>query len=158
GHGSYGENHTHSGSAHVLQGPEGHLIFENAKGQADPISADQLSVLLRQHHIPAIVLNACQSAMVDEGAKDPFASVAAALLKAGIRSVVAMAYSLYVSGAQEFLPAFYRDLFRTGSVAQAARSGRQRMLKENGRVCAQGRYPLDDWLVPVVYQQEPFDF
>ena len=23
---------------------------------------------------------------------------------------------------------------------------------------ARGRYPLDDWLVPVVYQQEPFDF
>jgi hypothetical protein len=158
GHGSYGVNHAHSGSPHVLQGPEGRLIFEDAKGQPAPISAEQLSVLLRQHHIPAIVLNACQSAMVDEGAKDPFASVAAALVKAGIRSVVAMAYSLYVSGAQEFLPAFYRDLFRTGGVAQAARSGRQRMLQQKGRVCAQGRYPLDDWLVPVVYQQEPFDF
>jgi len=117
-----------------------------------------LSVLLRQHHIPAIVLNACQAAMVDQGAKDPFASVAAALLKSGIRSVVAMAYSLYVSGAQEFLPAFYRDLFRTGDVAEAARAGRQRMFQQKDRVCARGRYPLDDWLVPVVYQQEPFDF
>jgi len=96
--------------------------------------------------------------MVDQGAKDPFASVAAALLKSGIRSVVAMAYSLYVSGAQEFLPAFYRDLFRTGDVAEAARAGRQRMFQQKDRVCARGRYPLDDWLVPVVYQQEPFDF
>ena len=34
-----------------------------------------------------------------------------------------MAYSLYVSGAQEFLPAFYRELFRTGSVAQAVARG-----------------------------------
>jgi tetratricopeptide (TPR) repeat protein len=158
GHGSYGVNPATFGGPLKLQGPEGQLIFEDDQGQPDPITADQLSVLLRQHHIPAIVLNACQSAMVDQGAKDPFASVAAALLKSGIRSVVAMAYSLYVSGAQEFLPAFYRDLFRTGDVPQAARGGRQRMFQQKQRVCAQGRYPLDDWLVPVVYQQEPFDF
>ena len=84
----------------MLQGPEGQLIFEDDDGKSDPITAEQLSVLLRQHHIPAIVLNACQSAMVDQGAKDPFASVAAAILKSGIRSVVAMAYSLYVSGTR----------------------------------------------------------
>ena len=158
GHGSYGVNPAPSGGPHMLQGPEGRLIFEDDQGNPDPITAEQLSVLLRQHHIPAIVLNACQSAMVDQGAKDPFASVAAALLKSGIRSVVAMAYSLYVSGAQEFLPAFYRDLFRTGNVAKAARAGRQRMFQQKDRVCPRGRYPLDDWLVPVVYQQEPFDF
>src|SRR5271157_4867387 len=158
GHGSYGQAHAPSGGPHMLQGPEGRLIFEDDEGKPDPITAEQLSVLLRQHHIPTIVLNACQSAMVDQGAKDPFASVAAALLKSGIRSVVAMAYSLYVSGAQEFLPAFYRELFRTGDVAQAARAGRQRMFQQKDRVCVVGRYPLDDWLVPVVYQQEPFDF
>ncbi|MGA2700591.1 MAG: CHAT domain-containing protein [Isosphaeraceae bacterium] len=158
GHGSYGQAHAPSGSPHMLQGPEGRLIFEDDQGNPDPITAEQLSVLLRQHHIPAIVLNACQSAMVDQGAKDPFASVAAALLRSGIRSVVAMAYALYVSGAQEFFPAFYRELFRTGDVAQAARSGRRRMFQQKDRVCARGRYPLDDWLVPVVYQQEPFDF
>ena len=123
GHGSYGLNPPTFGGAHMLQGPEGQLIFENEQGKADAITAEQLSVLLRQHHIPAIVLNACQSAMVDQGAKDPFASVAAALLKSGIRSVVAMAYSLYVSGAQEFLPAFYRDLFRTGDVARNRQRG-----------------------------------
>ena len=157
GHGSYGQAHAPSGSPHMLQGPEGRLIFEDDQGKPDPITAEQLSVLLRQHHIPAIVLNACQSAMVDQGAKDPFASVAAALLKSGIRSVVAMAYSLYVSGAQEFLPAFYRDLFRTGDVAQAApRAGSG--CSSRRTASARGRYPLDDWLVPVVYQQEPFDF
>ena len=134
GHGSYGQAHAPSGGPLMLQGPEGQLIFEEDDGKPDPITAEQLSVLLRQHHIPVIVLNACQSAMVDQGAKDPFASVATALLKSGIRSVVAMAYSLYVSGAQEFLPAFYRDLFRTGNVAQAARAGRQRMFEQKNRV------------------------
>jgi len=32
--------------------------------------------------------------MIDEHAKDAFASVAASLLKAGVRSVIAMSYSL----------------------------------------------------------------
>ena len=26
------------------------------------------------------------------------------------------------------------------------------------RVCARGTYPLEDWLVPVLYQQDPPDF
>jgi hypothetical protein len=68
-----------------------------------------------------------------------------------------MAYSLYVSGAEEFLPAFYRRLFETGNMAEGMQTGRQAMLEQDGRVCARGRFPLADWLVPVVYQQEPPD-
>ena len=70
--------------------------------------------------MPGVVLNACRSATHEEDAEDPFASVAAALLRAGTRSVVAMSYSLYVSGAQQFLPAFYRRLFERGSFAELA--------------------------------------
>ena len=157
GHGSYGQAHAPSGSPHMLQGPEGRLIFEDDQGKPDPITAEQLSVLLRQHHIPAIVLNACQSAMVDQGAKDPFASVAAALLKSGIRSVVAMAYSLYVSGRRSSSP----PSTATCSVPATWRRPRARAgsgCSSRRIASARGRYPLDDWLVPVVYQQEPFDF
>jgi hypothetical protein len=68
-----------------------------------------------------------------------------------------MAYSLYVSGAEEFLPAFYRRLFETGNMAEGMQTGRQAMLAQAGRVCARGRFPLEDWLVPVVYQQDPPD-
>ena len=32
------------------------------------------------------------------------------------------------------------------------------MLAHKLRVCARGRYPLQDWLLPVLYQQDPFDF
>jgi tetratricopeptide (TPR) repeat protein len=105
-----------------------------------------------------MVLNACQSGMLDTKAGDAFATVATALLQSGMRSVVAMAYALYVSGAQVFLPAFYQRLFEAGSVAEAVRAGRQEMLAHKDRVCARGRYPLEDWLLPVLYQQEPFDF
>src|SRR5580658_533935 len=157
GHGAYG-NGVGEYSRHMLQGPQGSLIFEDANGEPDPKSARDLSALLYEYAVPAVVLNACQSAMMDTKAGDAFASVATALLQSGMRSVVAMSYSLYVSGAQVFLPAFYRRLFEVGSVAEAVRAGRQEMLAHKDRVCARGRYPLEDWLLPVLYQQDPFDF
>ena len=158
GHGSYGDGLQGQDHTHTLRASEGVLVFEDEKGAPDPITAEQLSSLLREHAVPAVVLNACRSAMLDEAAADPFASVATSLLRAGMRSVVAMAYSLYVSGAQQFLPAFYGRLFDEGSMAEAARSGRQQMLACRDRVCARGRFPLDDWLLPVLYQQQPLDF
>ena len=93
--------------------------------------------------------------MIDSQAKDPFASVAAGLLKAGIRSVVAMGYSLYVSGARAFIPVFYERLFSTGRVSEAVRAGRGNMLRRSERDCIVGKLPLQDWTVPVLYQQLP---
>ena len=66
-----------------------------------------------------------------------------------------MGYSLYVSGAQQFVPAFYKRLFFSGSVAEAARAGRQAMRAAPNRACLRGEFELQDWLVPVVYGQEP---
>lgn len=148
GHGGYLEEiGTVSGDRHRLRGPQGHLVFETAGDfDPDPIPADRLSQLLREHNIPAAVLNACQSGMVDDAADDAYASVAASLLRAGVRSVVAMSHAVMVSGAQEFVPPFYGRLFGTGSLAEAARAGRREMLAHPERVCARGRFPLQDWL------------
>ena len=157
GHGGYG-NAARTAATHSFQGPLGQLVFEKEDGTPDLITADVLGALLREHRIPAVVLNACQSAMIDEQAEDAFASVASSLMRTGIRSVVAMSYSLYVSGAQEFLPAFYRRLFESGSAQEAVRAGRQQMFRQQERICARGTYPLQDWLVPVVYAQEELDF
>src|SRR5579883_1863160 len=160
GHGAYRPNAPIPGSGNILmRATDAQLLFEKADGSKDPIEASTLSALLRERAVPTVVLNACRSAAIDERAADPFASVAAALLKAGMRSVVAMAYALYVSGAQQFLPAVYRTLFESGNLASAVRAGRQMMLRYPDRVCARGTFPLEDWLVPVVYQQaEPLDF
>ena len=155
GHGAYGGSQF---APHQPQSPTGCLIFENAWGEPDAKSAREISALLREHAVPAVVLNACQSATLDVRAEDAFASVATALVQIGMHSVVAMAYCLYVSAAQVFLPAFYRRLFEAGSVAEAVRMGRHDMLAHKDRVCARGRYPLEDWLVPVLYQQNPLDF
>ena len=158
GHGGFGAPFGSGGGPYTLHGPQGRLIFEAADGRPEPVEAEKLGELLREYRIPLAVLNACQSGKVDERAEDAFASVAASMVKAGIRSVTAMGYSLYVSGAREFLPAFYRRLFEEGDVAKSMRAGRQQMYAKRDRICARGGYYLEDWLVPVVYQQAPTDF
>ncbi len=158
GHGAYGDGEPAAAGRHTFQAAQGRIILEKDDGGPDPIAAETLSDLLRESAVPAVVLNACQSAMLDERADDPFASVAAALLRAGMRSVTAMSYSLYVSGAQQFLPAFYQRLFEHGRLPDAVRAGRQQMRSRRQRVCARGTFPLDDWLVPVLYQNDPIDF
>ena len=134
--------------------PEGHLALERTDGGPDWKSARDLSTLLREYAVPAAVLNACQSAQLAADIDDAFASIATALVASGVPSVVAMAYSLYVSGAEIFLPAFYRRLFENGSVAEAVRAGRLELLTHPDRTY--GR--IDDWVVPVLYQRDPFDF
>jgi tetratricopeptide (TPR) repeat protein len=150
GHGSFSA----AGDGRVS---EGQLIFETDDGNDDAITAEKLSTLLMECAVPGVVLNACQSAMLDPDSEDAFASVATALLRAGMRSVVAMAYSLYVSAAQKFLPGFYRCLFQEGNMARAIRAGRQKMWEDDKRASIRGSYPLQDWLVPVLYQQDPLD-
>ncbi len=159
GHGGYGvdvEKSSNTPNPHTLrQYAEGCLVFETATGTPQPITAATLTTLMQEHRIPMMVLNACQSAKVDEHAKDPYASVAAALMKAGIRSVVAMGHSLYVSGAEQFVPAFYQNLIKTGQVGEATRAGRKAMLLHPSRACGWYEHDLEDWLVPVLYQQQP---
>jgi tetratricopeptide (TPR) repeat protein len=159
GHGVYGPpaaSSDNSGNPFTFrtQGPQGQLAFETDDGGSHLLTAGDLAVLLREARVPAVVLNACQSAMIDEQAEDAFASVAAALVQAGVRRVAAMSYSLYVSAAREFLPEFYERLFASGSFQEAVRAGRQKLLFQPQRICARGRYPLSDWLVPVVYAQD----
>ena len=154
GHGGYGAV-IDTPAGNLYAAPEGQLVFENDRGEPDPIDTRLLAQLLAEYNIPFMVMNACQSGMIDGQAQDPFASVAAGLLKAGVRSVVAMGYSLYVSGAKEFIPAFYECLFSTGKVSEAMRAGRGRMLRQPERDSITGKVQLQDWVVPVLYQQLP---
>ncbi|MDE7176349.1 MAG: tetratricopeptide repeat protein [Lachnospiraceae bacterium] len=152
GHGGYGEV-MDKPAENLYAAPEGRLVFESENGEPDPIDTRLLAQLLAEYNIPFMVMNACQSGMIDGQAQDPFASVAAGLLRAGVRSVVAMGYSLYVSGAKTFIPAFYERLFSTGVVSEAVRAGRGKMLQQPKRDCIVGQLPLQDWVVPVLYQQ-----
>ena len=59
-----------------------------------------------------------------------------------------------VSGAKQFVPAFYERLFDSNSVSEAVRAGRRSMLAFQARDCSLGTFDLQDWLVPIVYGQD----
>jgi len=134
----------------------GVLVFENDDGDhsADFVSAGKMGELLRRYNIPVMVFDACKSAAQAEKAKDPFASVAVSLLKAGVHSIVANSYSIYASSAKIFVPAFYKRLLKTGSIADAVQAGRREMFGKQERDTYYGKISLQDWIVPVLYQHE----
>ena len=152
GHGGFGP-HLQLSEGKLKQAVEGILVFENDAGKEYVVGAERLGQVLSRYCVPMIVLNACRSAMMVENTMNPFASVATSLLKAGIYSVVAMGYSLYVNGAKHFVPAFYAKLFQDGTVCGAMRAGRQAMFQNPDRSWALGEYPLQDWIVPQLYQR-----
>jgi tetratricopeptide (TPR) repeat protein len=134
---------------------EGVLVFEKPGGGADHVLASRVAQVLADAKVPVVVLNACQSAAVG---KELEAAVATRLLREGVASVVAMAYSVYAVAAAEFMAAFYERLFAGGTVAAAVTAGRQQMFRVQGRPSPKGDLPLADWLVPVHYFRHDVSF
>ena len=133
---------------------EGCIIFEDERCRGRRIDGRELGDILKQSGIPLAILNACQSAMLDKHAKDPFAAVGTSLMMAGIQSVIAMSYSLWASGAEVFFRAFYEHLFENGNLSDATSAGRIGMYNNRSRLCRRGWFDLEDWLIPVLYCQE----
>lgn len=119
---------------------DGYLLFEAPDGTPDRVTAGQLGVLLREMGVRVAVLNACKTASRD-GSRS-WSSVAAALLKAGVRSVVAMQHAVLDASAVAFATALYRSLALGGSLDEAAR---------NGRIAMFDRGDGFGWGTPVLY-------
>ncbi|CAN2050098.1 Tetratricopeptide repeat protein [Candidatus Magnetomoraceae bacterium gMMP-13] len=134
------------------------LAFENDNCKSEFIEAEYFAQMLQKYQIPVVLLDACQTAMIDKNSAHPFASVAAALVNNGIPNVLATSFSIKVDASREFFPAFYEKLFESGSIDQAVIAGRSQMINQPERVCSRGRFTLEDWLVPVLYSQKPTDF
>jgi tetratricopeptide (TPR) repeat protein len=111
-----------------------------------------LGSLLRDHRIPLVFLEACQTAQAEKASE----SVASELLKVGVASVVAMSHSVLVETARRFVEVFYRALAEGKRVGDAMLAG-QRQLKDDtfrGRIFGAGELRLEDWFVPVLYQEK----
>lgn len=119
----------------------------------DFIDAARLAGLVREHRIPLVFLEACQTAVAEV---DPTASVAAALLDEGVASVVAMSHSVLVETARRFVERFYAALARGTRVGTAMLAGQQELFADSrrGRILGAGELRLQDWFVPVLYQEE----
>jgi tetratricopeptide (TPR) repeat protein len=117
------------------------------------IHAEKLAGVMRDYRIPLVFLEACQSAKAEE---DPTASVAAKLLEEGVASVVAMSHSVLVETAHRFVKAFYSELARGTRVGTAMLAGQQALYGDTyrGKIMGAGELHLQDWFVPVLYQEE----
>jgi tetratricopeptide (TPR) repeat protein len=117
------------------------------------IDAPDLGAVMKDYRIPLFFLDACQTAQAEE---DPTASVAAALLEAGVAAVVAMSHSVQVETATLFVEAFYRRLAAGSRVAEAVLAGQQALFENpfRRRVFGAGRLNLQDWFVPVLFQEQ----
>lgn len=116
------------------------------------IYTKDLGPLLSEHRIPLVFLEACQTAQAEKASE----SVASELLKVGVASVVAMSHSVLVETARRFVEAFYDALARGARVGDAMLDG-QRALKDDdfrGRVFGAGELRLQDWFVPVLFQEK----
>jgi tetratricopeptide (TPR) repeat protein len=131
---------------------EGVLVFEDANGNPEIVTAREIAQYLTDCRVPIFILNACKSGQAGEEA---FSSVAGQLVKLGAKGVVAMAYSVYAAGAKHFMARLYGELVRGQDIASAVAAGRKSMSIDKQRPSPKGLLPLQDWLVPVLYQQEP---
>jgi tetratricopeptide (TPR) repeat protein len=137
----------------------GALCFEDPNDTDKPegrastlIDAEELGGLVKEHRIPLVFLEACQTAAEAE----PAASVAARLLDEGVSSVVAMTHSVLVETARRFVTAFYSDLAEGKRIGSAMLAGQRALYDDDFRfhVMGAGELRLKDWFVPVLYQEE----
>ncbi|MEM6445889.1 MAG: tetratricopeptide repeat protein, partial [Cyanobacteria bacterium P01_D01_bin.123] len=117
------------------------------------VKADELAAELKEHGVPLIYLEACQSAKSKD---DPMASVAAKLLEEGVGSVVAMRHTVLVETARRFVQPFYRALAEGKRVGDAMLAGQTELYGDPYRfkIAGAGALELQDWFVPVLYQDE----
>lgn len=152
GHGVFSRSSASPITSFAAMAGRGHLVFEREDGSPYEVNSQELGQALATCHVPLFVLNACQSA--EEGASDPFSSVAAQLVAVGAKGVVAMSYSVYASAAAHFMGRFYEKLVEHAPLSEAVAAARQDLQTKPERDSAIGSIKLRDWMVPTLYQQE----
>jgi Flp pilus assembly protein TadD len=122
--------------------PEGGgvLLFTDHSGRGVPVTAEQLSVMLRDHtSLRLAVLNACEAGRTDPA--DPFGGIADTLVRRGIPAVIAMQFEISDTAAVEFAPALYGALAAGRPVDAAVAEARKAIYAVS---------PLE-WATPVLH-------
>jgi CHAT domain len=115
GHGSFDESRG-----------EGFLLFEDPHGLRDPIDGRYLGQMLYEHNsLRLAVLNACEGARAANPLNEPFAGVAARLVRNEIPAVIAMQFEVTDDAAALFSKSFYEAIARGEPVDSALVQSRQ---------------------------------
>lgn len=155
---------------HGVWDGHGYLEFENQirEGNRQLVGGPALGNLLAETAVAALVLNACQSAYADPPSAPvavapdnqhketrAFGSLAQEIMDAGTAGVVAMRYNVFVDTAAQFMAELYGRLAEGDTLGEAASFARKQLHDQPLRGIAFDPRPLQDWMVPVVFEAEP---
>jgi len=155
------ESHTHTYQKYYAlkdiepyTGEKAYLFFEGEQDDTvTPVEASALANMLRDHHIPVAILNACQSG---KQVGDSETSLGSSLMQAGVQLVLAMGYSVTVTAAVLLMKTLYQHLFDGNDLTLAIRHARNELYNDKRRQAYYAQLiDLEDWLLPVVYQNRP---
>ncbi len=120
------------------EGGVGILCFEKDDGQMDRVRATRFGDLMARFHVPLVVLEACRT-----GTKFfTQETLASALLRKGVGTVVAMGHAVHVDMTRLLMEGFYGAIARGQRLGAALQAGRNRVLAAPSRrrgVVALGR-------------------
>ncbi len=153
-------------------GSHGYLVFEDPATRSNQLLVDgpALGQLLADTGVPVLVLNACRSAHAGlatqpshdggteqdaQGRVRAYGSLAQEVMDTGVAGVVAMAYNVYVVTAAQFIGGVYASLLEGRQLGQAVTTARRQLAASPLRQVALQPRPLQDWLVPVVFEAAP---
>src|SRR5579859_2900027 len=151
-------------------GSHGYLVFEDpsVKENQQLVDGPALGQLLVDGGVPVLVLNACRSAHAGLATKpEPgadldahgrvraYGSLAQEVMDAGVAGVVAMGYNVYVVTAAQFIADVYASLLEGRELGQAVTAARRQLAASPLRQVSLEPRPLQDWLVPVVFEAAP---
>lgn len=132
----------------------GALCFEKDDATKHLVRGSDFGDLLARMDVPLAFLEACQTA--DMSGAPVFGSVAPALLKAGVGSVIAFSHALLVSAARILVARFYEVLCKGKSVGEALNEGRLALEANPIRIKSKsGDLELRDWHIAQLYQRGP---
>ncbi|MCP4688200.1 MAG: CHAT domain-containing protein, partial [Desulfobacterales bacterium] len=135
----------------------GTLAFERENAKNHLVSGAELGDLLSRLDIPLALLEACRGSDLSD--RPVFGSVAPALLKAGVGSVVAFSHSVHIKAARILVERFYAELAAGMTVGQALEESRSALHADRSRWLRPGpdaeTIDLQDWFIPQLYQVGP---
>jgi hypothetical protein len=153
-------------------GHHGYLVFEDPNSQDNEqyVDGPALGRLLVETRVPVLVLNACRSAHADLATSPDdtvskssdvhtrvraYGSLAQEVVDAGVAGVVAMRYNVWVVTAAQFIGDLYASLLQGAPLGEAVTAGRKQLAAQPNRQIAFTPRPLQDWVVPMVYEAAP---
>ncbi len=122
-------------------GKTAQLLFEDQNGDADPVTAMELNIMLNRSGLRLVVLDACNSGKL---ATEPFRSIAPALIRAQVPAVVAQQFAVPEEATREFVTDFYRSLASGLPIDACMTEGRKAVMNSAGLGQA-------SWGIPVLY-------